>query len=90
MAQILRLPTAYEGPRHVWEKPVSRRDIAELFGVSTRTVDRWVVRDGLPEELHESYGCWVRVGCHKRFYPSRVREWLARHNCMFPLLLLFC
>lgn len=80
MGVVLRLPTGYVGARETWERPVSRKDIAELFGVSTRTVDRWVERDGMPEEIHESYGCWVRSGCHKRFYPSRVREWLAQRN----------
>jgi predicted DNA-binding transcriptional regulator AlpA len=80
MGRVLRLPTAYEGPQHTWERPVSRRDIAELFGVSTRTVDRWVERDHMPQETNGVYGCWIRVGSHKRFYPSRVREWLAQRN----------
>lgn len=75
-AEVIRLPTGYEPVREDMERPVKRGEIARAFGVSTRTVDRWVVR-GMPQDTPMAYGCWVQVGAHRRFYPSRVRAWLG-------------
>lgn len=78
MGQVLRLDTGYVPDARPVERPVSKKTIAEMFGVSTRTVDRWVRRDGLPPDDGYRVGAWVQVGAHRRFYPSKVREWLAR------------
>jgi predicted DNA-binding transcriptional regulator AlpA len=49
------------------ERYVGRRDVAEAFGVSLKTVDRWV-RDGAPSE---TWGQRMR-----RFQLSAVHDWL--------------
>lgn len=84
MAQILVLPTGYvpedTGPL---ERPVSKKDTASLLGVSTRTIDRWVLHGcrqrglgPMPRDTTSEYGCWMMAGCHRRFYLTRVRRWL--------------
>lgn len=64
----------------VREAPVSRSRVAVIFGVSCKTVDRWVARDLMPQDTDDQRGCWFMVGCQRRYYPSRVREWLAMRN----------
>lgn len=76
MGQVLRLDTGYVPPDRDIEQPVPKGAIAKMFGVSVRTVDRWVQR-GLPPDDGHRVGAWVQVGAHRRFYPSRVRAWLS-------------
>lgn len=78
-AVVMRLPTAYVGQPMVQERPVSRKVIAGRFGVSVRTVDRWVER-GMPQarQPDTGEGCWLQVGYHRRFYPSRVAAWITQ------------
>jgi hypothetical protein len=75
MNKVVALPRVYETASP--ERPVPKAEIARLFGVSTRTVDRWVERDGMPERTAgHPCGCWRQVGAVRRYYPSRVRSWL--------------
>ncbi len=84
MGQILRLPTGYTPEANVpVERPVPKKDAARLLGVTTRTIDRWVERGcrmrnlpPMPRDTTETYGCWLYAGCHRRFYITRVRQWL--------------
>lgn len=76
MSNVVVLHTGYV-PEPVMERPVGRAKIASLHGVHPKTVDRWVARDGMPEDTNEQWGCWIRAGCQRRYYPTRVRVWLA-------------
>lgn len=51
----------------VLERYVDVRELAELMGVSVRTVKRWVA-EGIPSET------WG-LGRTRRFLPSRAMEW---------------
>ena len=51
------------------EKYITKKEIAELFSVSSRTVERWC-RLGLP---HLVIGA---AGISRRFKPSDVEKWL--------------
>lgn len=59
------------------ERPLtSRARLAAMFGVCPKTVDRWVGRDGMPQEKDGNRGCWLMVGAQRRYYPDRVQDWL--------------
>jgi hypothetical protein len=74
MSKVVALPTVYTPPPI--ERPVPKRVIAEMFGVSTRTVDTWVSRDGMPQlTADDPSGCWRQVGGVRRYYASRVEMW---------------
>lgn len=80
VAEILRLNTGYVPAQVPVERPVSKKELGEVLGVSTRTIDRWIAigdrrRGKLPQDTVHRYGCWVQAGCHRRFYVSRVRQW---------------
>lgn len=74
MGQVVLFPKRFERAEPV-ERPVNRAKIAHMFGVNVKTVDRWVARDGMPEGE-----CWFMAGMQRRYYPNKVRAWLANHN----------
>lgn len=78
MGSLSVLATGYSPPERL-EPPVSRCRVAALFGVCPKTVDRWVSRDHMPPD-GDRRGCWIMAGAQRRYYPSRVREWLAQQN----------
>lgn len=48
---------------------IGRHALAEAFGVTPRTITRWIAQpDGLP---------YVKVGSRTMFRVDAVREWLA-------------
>ena len=53
---------------------LTKEEVAERFGVTTRTIDNWKVKNGLP---------YFQVGngpC--KFYPDQIDEWVEKqqHN----------
>lgn len=51
---------------------IKKEDVAEMFGVSTRTIDRWIESRGLPA---------IKVEKTIRFEREKVREWFdAQHQ----------
>lgn len=50
---------------------LTKRDVAELLGISIRTVDKWVSRREIP---------FVRVGSLVRFERSAIDSWITRHR----------
>lgn len=85
VAKVVRLPTGYEPDLQERERPVSKQQLAEYLGVSTRTIDRWIERRGMPRDTQEEWGCWFQAGGHRRFFPSRVRSWLDGLPVLLPL-----
>ena len=75
VSQVIAFPSRYQ-PEAVSERPVTKQTVAHVFGVSTRTVDRWVERDRMPHGTPSESGCWIQAGAHRRYYLSRVRAWL--------------
>jgi phage terminase Nu1 subunit (DNA packaging protein) len=53
---------------------VDARELAELMGVSTSTIKRWV-REGIPSET------WG-MSRTRRFLPSRAMTWASARNKM--------
>lgn len=52
-------------------KYYNKNQVAEMFGCSVRTVDRWRKSCGLP---------FFIVGCIVRFDPEQVKEWFENHE----------
>lgn len=75
MGEIVYLWTGYER-----EVPVRRVVLVRELGVHPKTVDRWVSRDGMPEDTLDQRGCWMQVGAQRRFFVSRVRGWLSQRG----------
>ena len=65
------------------EHPVRKAVCAAALGVHTRTVDRYIER-GMPQDKGNVRGCWIQAGAHRRFYISRVRQWLASPEAVRP------
>ncbi|TQN32081.1 excisionase family DNA binding protein [Haloactinospora alba] len=54
-----------------WSSPLLRPgDVAEVFGVTTSTVNTWVRRGHLTPAL-------VTLGGHRRFLPEQVQDLMA-------------
>jgi len=56
--------------RTAWEPELSKRQLAEVLGYSTRWVELRV-REGMPSRM---------VGSQRRFRLSDVESWLERRN----------
>ncbi len=48
------------------------RDIAEFYGVSGRTIQRWVKSGQLPPPF--------RMGVKRLWLPEQVKDWMARQS----------
>ena len=54
------------------EALLTQQQLADLFGVSWKTIERW---------RHEGTGpAWVRVGQGVRYQPYDVKAWLDRRR----------
>lgn len=49
------------------EKSLSKREVAEHYGVSTTTIDDWCRAQGMP---------WRRVGSRRKFRLSETDAWM--------------
>lgn len=78
MGQVVALRTGYEPVEQREDRLVSRAQLAREFGVCPKTVDRWVSRDGMPQDTPKRQGCWVMIGCQRRYYAGRVHDWVSR------------
>jgi hypothetical protein len=58
------------------EWPVRKGEIAEMFGVTVRTVDMWVSRDGMPQRGEAEGGCWWPAAGGRKYIASLVAQWL--------------
>ena len=53
------------------ERRVNKKAIAEICGVSPRTIDNWVRLKGFPA---------LKIGSLTRYLISDVEAWVARHQ----------
>ena len=53
------------------QRRVTKQEIAVICGVSTRTIDRWVKRHGLP--------C-LKIGTLTRYRVCDVEAWVREHD----------
>jgi len=58
------------------KKFISKRQVAELFGVSTHTIDCWLHDGKLPEP--ERTVLWTRWDCEKLIGRTRLKSRLDR------------
>lgn len=71
MGQVVEL-AAVRAQRRGQEKPKTKREIAEHFSVTERTITRWMAR-GLPYDKPFEGGS-------VRFNLARCVEWFSRHG----------
>ncbi|TQN33551.1 excisionase family DNA binding protein [Haloactinospora alba] len=57
----------------IWSSPLRPGDVAEVFGVTTSTVNAWVREGRLSPVL-------VTPGGHRRFAPGQVQDLMAAMN----------
>ena len=73
---LLRWFTPYVSAKNRNKKLISKRQVAELFGVSTQTIDCWLHDGKLPEP--ERTVLWTRWDCEKLIARTRLKSSLHR------------